>query len=55
MYDTQKAISNAEIAASEKNLDPIAESITLTLDVLNLFIKILQIYLEEENRKRKRY
>jgi F-box/leucine-rich repeat protein 7 len=54
MYDTQVAIVRAENAKSEDELDEINESLSITLDILNIFMKILQIYLEEENRKRKR-
>jgi len=54
MYDTQVAIVRAENVKSEDELDPINESLSITLDILNIFIRILQVYLEEENRKRRR-
>lgn len=47
LYDTQKAIARAE-KLDEEQLDPINESIGIFLDILNLFLKFLALFLEEE-------
>lgn len=53
MYDTQLAMRKAETLEDDK-LDPINESISLTLDLINVFLRVLQIILENDSDKKKR-
>ena len=50
LFDTQKIIHNAK---TQKNFDPINESLDIYLDAINLFIRFLIIFSENENEKKK--
>ncbi|TFK77482.1 hypothetical protein BDN72DRAFT_753295 [Pluteus cervinus] len=52
LYDTQKILQHARLA--EKGLykaDPLAESISLELDMINIFIRLVQILSGQQRRK----
>ena len=52
LYDTQKILNHAR--AAERGLmkrDPVNESISLTLDFLNIFIRMVQILGMQQRRK----
>jgi len=53
LFDTQKMLAHARLAeAGRIKRDPIGESISLELDFINIFIRILQILGMQQNRKR---
>lgn len=52
LYDTQKILKHARMAETGLyTLDPLNESISLELDMLNIFIRIVQILSRQSNRK----
>jgi FtsH-binding integral membrane protein len=53
LYDVQKVLYHARLA--ERGVikpDPVNESISLELDFLNIFIRILQILMMQQNRRK---
>lgn len=53
LYDVQKVLHHARLAqAGVMRRDPVNESISLELDFLNIFIRMVQILMLQQNRKR---
>ncbi|KJA28628.1 hypothetical protein HYPSUDRAFT_62270 [Hypholoma sublateritium FD-334 SS-4] len=53
LYDTQKILKHARLAeAGHMKADPINESIGLELDMINIFIRLVQILAMQSNRKK---
>jgi FtsH-binding integral membrane protein len=53
LYDTQKILRHARLAEQGlMSADPINESITLELDMINIFIRLVQILAMQGNRKK---
>jgi len=53
LYDTQKILNNARLAEQGVMIrDPIRESIGLELDMINIFIRLVQILAMQGNRKK---
>ncbi|KAF9486352.1 hypothetical protein BDN70DRAFT_869859 [Pholiota conissans] len=53
LYDTQKILKHARMAeAGVMKLDPINESIGLELDMINIFIRLVQILAMQNNKKK---
>ncbi|KAJ2934323.1 hypothetical protein H1R20_g2776, partial [Candolleomyces eurysporus] len=53
LYDTQKILKHARLAeAGVIKGDPLNESISLELDLINIFIRIVQILAMQNNRKK---
>lgn len=53
LYDVQKVLHHARLAErGAMRRDPINESISLELDFLNIFIRMVQILMLQQNRKR---
>ncbi|KII94044.1 hypothetical protein PLICRDRAFT_132401 [Plicaturopsis crispa FD-325 SS-3] len=53
LYDTQKILHHARLAEQGHGTrDPMAEAISLQLDMINIFIRIVQILSMQQNRKR---
>jgi len=53
LYDTQKILKNARLAEQGVMVrDPIRESIGLELDMINIFIRLVQILAMQGNRKK---
>lgn len=53
LYDVQKVLYHARLA--ERGVikrDPINESISLELDFLNIFVRIVQILMMQQNRRK---
>lgn len=53
LYDVQKILGHARLA--ERGLipkDPVNESISLELDFLNIFIRMVQILMMQQNRRK---
>ncbi|OJT15948.1 Growth hormone-inducible transmembrane protein [Trametes pubescens] len=52
LYDTQKILRNARLAEAGKIAnDPLKESIALQLDMINIFIRMVQILAQQQSRK----
>jgi growth hormone-inducible transmembrane protein len=54
LFDTQKMIVNAEKIQDARRLSPIDESLDIYYDSLNIFIRILALLSEDDERKKKR-
>lgn len=53
LYDTQKILKHARLADQGiLKRDPLSESIALELDMLNIFVRLVQILLMQNNRKK---
>ncbi|KAH9486370.1 Growth hormone-inducible transmembrane protein [Psilocybe cubensis] len=53
LYDTQKILKHARLAEQGiMKADPIKESISLELDMINIFIRLVQILAMQGNRKK---
>lgn len=53
LWDTQKVLHHAQmVQAGVKRDDPLAESIGLELDFINIFVRIVQILAMQQNRKK---
>jgi len=53
LYDTQKILNHARMAQQGLiPLDPLRESISLELDMINIFIRLVQILAMQQNRKK---
>lgn len=53
LWDTQKILHHAQmVQAGAKRHDPLAESIGLELDFINIFIRIVQILAMQQSRKK---
>jgi len=52
LYDTQKILNHARMAeAGGTPVDPMRESISLQLDMINIFIRLVQILSMQQKRK----
>jgi F-box/leucine-rich repeat protein 7 len=53
LYDVQKVLHHARLAqAGVMRRDPVNESISLELDFLNIFIRMVQILMMQQNRRK---
>jgi len=53
LYDTQKILQHARLAEQgQMTPDPIKESISLELDMINIFIRVVQILAMRSDRKK---
>ncbi|OCH96412.1 Bax inhibitor family protein [Obba rivulosa] len=53
LYDTQKILQNARLAQmGTVPRDPVRESISLELDMINIFIRLVQILAMQQNRRK---
>jgi FtsH-binding integral membrane protein len=53
LYDVQKVLHHARLAErGVMRRDPVNESISLELDFLNIFIRMVQILMMQQNRRR---
>ncbi|PPQ64293.1 hypothetical protein CVT26_002176 [Gymnopilus dilepis] len=53
LFDTQKILQHARLAEQgQMKADPVNESISLELDMINIFIRIVQILAMQQNRKK---
>lgn len=53
LYDTQKILAHARMAErGAMTRDPLRESISLELDMINIFIRLVQILAMQQNRKK---
>ncbi|SCV67090.1 BQ2448_5736 [Microbotryum intermedium] len=52
LYDTQKILAHAQLAQRGAiPRDPVRESVSLILDVINLFVRIVQVLMLQQRRK----
>lgn len=52
LYDTQKILNHANLAEQGRmQRDPVRESVSLILDVINLFVKMVQVLLLQQRKK----
>lgn len=51
VYDTQRAITEAK---TQKAFDPIQHSLAIYLDMLNIFIRILEVYIKTQQKNQQR-
>ncbi|GJE85861.1 Bax inhibitor family protein [Phanerochaete sordida] len=53
LYDTQKILHHARLAEQgAMKADPVRESLSLELDMINIFIRLVQILAMQQNRKK---
>ncbi|KAF9556411.1 hypothetical protein CPC08DRAFT_641585 [Agrocybe pediades] len=53
LYDTQKILKHARMAEQGvMKADPINESVSLELDMINIFVRLVQILAMQQNRKK---
>lgn len=53
LYDVQKVLHHARLAqAGYIKRDPVNESISLELDFLNIFVRLVQILMMQQNRRK---
>lgn len=52
LYDTQKILNHATMAERGQLVrDPVRESVSLILDVINLFVKMVQVLMLQQRKK----
>ena len=55
LYDTQKVLAHARMVAEGRmKSDPVGESISIELDTLNLFVRIVQVLAMQQGGNRRR-
>lgn len=52
LYDVSKVLRHARMAeAGQMVRDPVRESVSVILDVINLFVKIVQVLMLQQRKK----
>lgn len=54
LYDTQKVLAHARMAAEGRmKADPVSESLSLELDTINIFVRMVQILALQQGGRRR--